>query len=69
MLVIGGSREPIGDFDSSIQLLETGYFEDMKIGIADTRKELDISDSELKSYERKKPYADYIVTQCCRSSA
>ena len=26
-LVIGGSRDPIGDFDSSIQLLETGYFE------------------------------------------
>ena len=25
-LVIGGSRDPIGKFDSSIQLLETGYF-------------------------------------------
>ena len=34
VLVIGGSREPIGKFDSSIQVLETGYFEDMKIGIA-----------------------------------
>ena len=34
ILVIGGSREPIGKFDSSVQLLETGYFEDMKIGIA-----------------------------------
>ena len=26
-LVIGGSREPLGVFDSSIQILETGYFE------------------------------------------
>ena len=26
VLVIGGSREPVGDFDISIQLLETGYF-------------------------------------------
>ena len=34
VLVIGGSRDPIGKFDSSIQLLETGYFEQMTIGIA-----------------------------------
>ena len=33
-LVIGGSRDPIGKFDSSIQLLETGFFEKIKIGIA-----------------------------------
>ena len=33
-LVIGGSREPVGKFESSIQLLETGYFESFKIGIA-----------------------------------
>ena len=33
-LVIGGGREPLGKFDSSFQLLETGYFEKMKIGIA-----------------------------------
>ena len=26
-LVIGGGREPLGKFDSSFQLLETGYFE------------------------------------------
>ena len=25
-LVIGGGREPMGKFDSSFQLLETGYF-------------------------------------------
>ncbi len=65
VLVIGGSREPIGDFDSSIQLLETGYFEDMKIGIAGHPEgSPDISDSELeKAMNEKKPYADYIVTQ------
>ena len=33
-LIIGGGREPVGKFDSSFQLLETGYFEKMKIGIA-----------------------------------
>ena len=65
VLVIGGSREPIGDFESSIQLLETGYFQDMKIGIAGHPEgSPDISDSELeKAMNDKKPYADYIVTQ------
>ena len=64
-LVIGGSRDPIGKFDSSIQLLETGYFEKMKIGIAGHPEgSPDISDSKLeKAMEDKKPYADYIVTQ------
>ena len=33
-LVIGGRREPIGKFDSSYQILETGFFEGIKIGIA-----------------------------------
>tara|TARA_Y100000590_G_scaffold343474_1_gene392464 strand:+ start:361 stop:1077 length:717 start_codon:yes stop_codon:yes gene_type:complete len=65
VLVIGGSREPVGDFESSIQLLETGYFEDMKIGIAGHPEgSPDISDSVLeKAMQDKKPYADYIVTQ------
>ena len=64
-LVIGGSREPVGKFDSSIQLLETGFFEGMKIGIAGHPEgSPDISDSELeKAMKDKKPYADYIVTQ------
>jgi methylenetetrahydrofolate reductase (NADPH) len=64
-LVIGGSRDPVGDFDSSIQLLETGYFEEMKIGIAGHPEgSPDISDSKLeKAMKDKKPYADYIVTQ------
>ena len=65
VLVIGGSRDPIGKFDSSIQLLETGYFEGIKIGIAGHPEgSPDISDSKLeKAMKDKKPYADYIVTQ------
>ena len=64
-LIIGGSRDPVGDFDSAIQLLETGYFEQMKIGIAGHPEgSPDISDSKLeKAMIDKKPYADYIVTQ------
>ena len=64
-LVIGGSREQIGVFDSSIQILETGYFEGIKIGIAGHPEgSPDISNSNLeKAMKDKKPYADYIVTQ------
>ena len=64
-LIIGGGREPAGKFDSSFQLLETGYFEKMKIGIAGHPEgSPDISDTELeKAMIDKKPYADYIVTQ------
>ena len=64
-LIIGGSHNQIGSFDSSIQILETGYFEKMKIGIAGHPEgSPDISDSNLeKAMKDKKPYADYIVTQ------
>ena len=64
-LVIGGSAQPIGDFHSSFQLLETGLFEGWKIGIAGHPDgSPDISDSDLeKAMTDKKPYADYIVTQ------
>jgi methylenetetrahydrofolate reductase (NADPH) len=65
VLVIGGGAQPIGDFHSSIQLFETGLFEDFKIGIAGHPDgSPDISDSDLeKAMIEKKPYADYIVTQ------
>ena len=65
VLVIGGGREPVGKFDSSFQLLETGYFEKMRIGIAGHPEgSPDISDEVLeKAKLDKKPYADYIVTQ------
>ena len=64
-LVIGGSREPVGKFDSSIQILETGFVDGIKIGIAGHPEgSQDISDKELeKAMIDKKPYADYIVTQ------
>ena len=64
-LVIGGSYEQIGVFESSIQILETGYFEGLKIGIAGHPEgSPDISDANLeKAMKDKKHYADYIVTQ------
>ena len=64
-LVIGGSAQPIGDFHCSMQLLETGLFEGLKIGIAGHPDgSPDISESDLeKAMIKKKPYADYIVTQ------
>ncbi len=64
-LVIGGGREPIGEYHCSLQLLETGLFQGMKIGIAGHPEgSPDISDSELeKAMKEKTPLADYIVTQ------
>jgi len=64
-LVIGGSAQPIGVFQSSLQLLETGLFEGWKIGIAGHPDgSPDISDKDLeKAMIDKKPYADYIITQ------
>jgi methylenetetrahydrofolate reductase (NADPH) len=64
-LVIGGSTEPIGDYHCSLQILESGLFEGLKIGIAGHPDgSPDISDSDLeKAMKDKKPFADYIVTQ------
>jgi len=66
-LVIGGSAQPIGDFHCSLQLLETGFFEGWKIGIAGHPDgSPDISDKDLeKAMIDKKSYADYIITQWC----
>jgi len=65
VLVIGGGHDQVGVFESSIQILETGFFEGLKIGIAGHPEgSPDISDSKLeKAMKDKKPYADYIVTQ------
>ena len=65
VLVIGGSAQPIGDFHSSLQLFETGFFENFKIGIAGHPDgSPDISDLDLeKAMTDKIPYADYIITQ------
>jgi len=66
-LVIGGSAQPIGDFHSSLQLLETGLFQGWIIGIAGHPDgSPDISDKDLeKAMIDKKSYADYIITQWC----
>ena len=63
-LVIGGGAEPIGDYHCSLQILDTGLFEGMKIGIAGHPDgSPDISDSDLeKAMKDKMPFADYIVT-------
>ena len=55
----------MGEYHCSLQLLETGLFEGMKIGIAGHPEgSPDISDSELeKAMKEKTPFADYIVTQ------
>ena len=64
-LVIGGSRDPIGKFDSSYQILATGFCDGITIGIAGHPEgSPDISEENLeKAMIDKKPYADYIVTQ------
>ena len=64
-LVIGGSAQPIGDFHCSLQLLETGLFENFRVGIAGHPDgSPDISEQDLeKAMIDKKLYADYIVTQ------
>ena len=64
-LVIGGSREPAGDYHCSLQILESGLLNGLKIGIAGHPDgSPDISDSDLdKAMKDKIPYADYIVTQ------
>jgi len=66
-LVIGGSAQPIGDFHSSLQLLETGLFQGWRIGIAGHPDgSPDISDKDLeKAMIDKKSYTDYIITQWC----
>ena len=65
VLVIGGGADPIGDYHCSLQILESGLFEGMKIGIAGHPEgSPDISELDLeKAMTDKMPFADYIVTQ------
>ena len=39
-LVIGGSRDPIGKFDSSYQILETGFLTELKLVLQATQREV-----------------------------
>lgn len=71
VLIIGGSCEPVGDYISSLQLLETGLFNGMKVGIAGHPESTPyLSDDECDAVLLKKnQFADaagidmYIVSQ------
>ena len=65
VLIIGGDRDILGDYHCSLQLIETGLFDGLKIGIAghpegSPNMSNDAIDEAMKS---KAPFADYIVTQ------
>jgi methylenetetrahydrofolate reductase (NADPH) len=80
LLIGGGLARPVGRFDSSVQLLETGLFEKYgfrKIGIAGHPEGTpDISPAEVeKALHQKAAYAHatgaemYMVTQFCFEAA
>ena len=63
VLIIGGDRDILGDYHCSLQLIETGLFDGLKIGIAghpegSPNMSNDAIDEAMKS---KAPFADYIV--------
>ncbi|MBE9102731.1 hypothetical protein [Vacuolonema iberomarrocanum] len=70
-LVIGGSRDSIGDYTSTLQLLETGLFEGLQVGIAGHPEEMPyLSEAECDEVLRQKiQFAEktglelFIVTQ------
>jgi|TARA_B110000967_G_scaffold209995_1_gene269364 methylenetetrahydrofolate reductase (NADPH) len=65
VLVIGGDRDILGDYHSSMQLIETGLLEGMKIGIAGHPEGSPNMSDEIinEALKQKEPYVDYIVTQ------
>ena len=65
VLIIGGDRDILGEYHCSLQLIETGLFDDFKIGIAghpegSPNMSDDVIEEAMKS---KSQFADYIVTQ------
>jgi len=65
VLIIGGDRDILGDYHCSLQLIETGLFDNFKIGIAghpegSPNMSDDVIEEAMKS---KSKFADYIVTQ------
>ena len=65
VLIIGGDRDILGEYHCSLQLIETGLFDDFKIGIAghpegSPNMSDDVIEEAIKS---KSQFADYIVTQ------
>jgi methylenetetrahydrofolate reductase (NADPH) len=65
VLIIGGDRDILGDYHCSMQIIETGLFEGMKIGIAGHPEGSPNMSDEIinEALKQKAPYADYIVTQ------
>ena len=65
VLIIGGDRDILGDYHCSLQLIETGLFDNFKIGIAGHPEgSPNMSDSLIdEAMKSKSPFADYIVTQ------
>jgi len=65
VLIIGGDRDILGKYHCSLQLIETGLFDGMKIGIAGHPEgSPNMSDTAIEeAMKSKAPFADYIVTQ------
>jgi methylenetetrahydrofolate reductase (NADPH) len=65
VLIIGGDRDILGEYHCSLQLIETGLFDGLKIGIAghpegSPNMSNDVIEEVMNS---KSQFADYIVTQ------
>jgi methylenetetrahydrofolate reductase (NADPH) len=71
VLIIGGSRSPIGDYHSTLQLLETGLFEGMRVGVAGhpegtpdiSPEECDAALIQKNEFARATGTEMYVVTQ------
>ena len=65
VLIIGGDRDILGDYHCSLQLIETGLFDGLKIGIAGHPEgSPNMTDEAIdEAMKSKTPFADYIVTQ------
>ena len=65
VLIIGGDRDILGKYHCSLQLIETGLFDGMRIGIAGHPEgSPNMSDTAIdEAMKSKAPFADYIVTQ------
>jgi methylenetetrahydrofolate reductase (NADPH) len=65
VLIIGGDRDILGNYHCSLQLIETGLFDGMKIGIAGHPEgSPNMSDQAIdEAMKSKSSFADYIVTQ------
>ena len=65
VLIIGGDREILGEYHCSLQLIETGLFDDFKIGIAGHPEGSPNMSNDVieEAMQLKSKCSDYIVTQ------